>query len=115
MTLEARHQVVLAGGQGRLEGQIIRVGHMGWVDQDDLAAVLRALQVELNSARLANPRQKQFVSSCRLVLVADPIAEEGLALAAATRARPSRQWQIVKRSRASCPMPTRCSCAARRA
>jgi aspartate aminotransferase-like enzyme len=59
--LEARHQVVLAGGQGRLEGQIIRIGHMGWVTQDDLSAALRALQVELNSARLANPRQKQFV------------------------------------------------------
>jgi len=49
--LDARHGIVLAGGQGRLAGQIIRVGHMGWVQQDDLAAVLRALQVELNSAR----------------------------------------------------------------
>ena len=49
--LEERHGVVMAGGQGRLEGQIIRIGHMGWVQQEDLAAVLRALQVELNSAR----------------------------------------------------------------
>jgi aspartate aminotransferase-like enzyme len=49
--LEERHAVVLAGGQGRLEGRILRIGHMGWVDQDELAAVLRALQVELNSTR----------------------------------------------------------------
>ena len=49
--LEERHSVVLAGGQGNLSGKIIRIGHMGWVHQDDLAAVLRALQVELNSAR----------------------------------------------------------------
>ena len=49
--LEERHAVVLAGGQGSLSGKIIRIGHMGWVHQDDLAAVLRALQVELNSAR----------------------------------------------------------------
>ena len=49
--LAERHAVVMAGGQGRLEGQIIRIGHMGWVEQEDLAAVLRALQVELNSAR----------------------------------------------------------------
>jgi aspartate aminotransferase-like enzyme len=49
--LEERHAVVLAGGQGSLSGKIIRIGHMGWVDQDDLAAVLRALQVELHSAR----------------------------------------------------------------
>jgi aspartate aminotransferase-like enzyme len=49
--LEDKHQVVLAGGQGRLEGQIIRIGHMGWVHKADLAAVLRAVQVELNSVR----------------------------------------------------------------
>jgi aspartate aminotransferase-like enzyme len=47
--LEQRHGVVMAGGQGKLEGQIVRVGHMGWVTQADLAAVLRALQVELTS------------------------------------------------------------------
>jgi aspartate aminotransferase-like enzyme len=49
--LKERHGVVLAAGQGPLEGRIIRIGHMGWVDQDELAAVLRALQVELNSSR----------------------------------------------------------------
>jgi aspartate aminotransferase-like enzyme len=52
-SLEERHAVVLAAGQGRLEGQIIRIGHMGWVDQADLAAALRALQIELNSSRTA--------------------------------------------------------------
>ena len=49
--LEERHAVVLAGGQGSLAGKIIRIGHMGWIHRDDLVAVLRALQVELNSAR----------------------------------------------------------------
>ncbi len=49
--LEERHGVVLAGGQGSLEGKIFRIGHMGWVQQDELTAVLRALQVELNSTR----------------------------------------------------------------
>jgi aspartate aminotransferase-like enzyme len=49
--LKERHAIVMAGGQGRLEGQIIRIGHMGWVDQEDLAEVIQALQVELNSAR----------------------------------------------------------------
>ncbi|MCA1644747.1 MAG: alanine--glyoxylate aminotransferase family protein [Chloroflexi bacterium] len=53
--LEQRHGVILAGGQGRLEGQIVRIGHMGWVDQDDLAAVLHALHVELNSSRAPTP------------------------------------------------------------
>jgi aspartate aminotransferase-like enzyme len=49
--LNERHGVVLAGGQGSLSGKIFRVGHMGWVDQADLDAVLHALQVELNSIR----------------------------------------------------------------
>ncbi len=53
--LDERHAIVLAGGQGRLEGRIIRIGHMGWVQEDDLAAVLRALQVELNSVRAPGP------------------------------------------------------------
>ena len=48
--LEERHGVVLAGGQGGLAGKIIRIGHMGWVRQDDLAAALRALQVELSGS-----------------------------------------------------------------
>jgi aspartate aminotransferase-like enzyme len=49
--LQERHGVVLAGGQAELEGKIFRIGHMGWVQQEDLAAVLRALQVELDRAR----------------------------------------------------------------
>jgi aspartate aminotransferase-like enzyme len=49
--LDERHGVVLAGGQGNLSGKIFRIGHMGWVEQAELEAVLRALQVELNSIR----------------------------------------------------------------
>ena len=49
--VEDRHAVVMAGGQGRLEGKILRIGHMGWVQQSDLTAVLHALAVELHSAR----------------------------------------------------------------
>jgi aspartate aminotransferase-like enzyme len=49
--LDERHGVVLAGGQGNLSGKIFRVGHMGWVEQRDLDAVLQALRVELNSVR----------------------------------------------------------------
>jgi aspartate aminotransferase-like enzyme len=50
--LRERHNVVLAGGQGNLAGQIFRIGHMGSVTQADLDAVLRSLQVELNSVRV---------------------------------------------------------------
>jgi aspartate aminotransferase-like enzyme len=49
--LDERHGVVLAGGQGNLSGKIFRVGHMGWVTEDELSAVLRAVQAELKSVR----------------------------------------------------------------
>jgi aspartate aminotransferase-like enzyme len=49
--LDERHGVVLAGGQAELDGKIFRIGHMGWVQQDELEAVLFALRVELTSAR----------------------------------------------------------------
>lgn len=35
--------ITLAGGQDRLKGRIIRVGHMGWVDWGDCVAALCAL------------------------------------------------------------------------
>ena len=43
-------QVVLAGGQGKLEGKIFRIGHLGWVNEDNIKAVLEALKVALPKA-----------------------------------------------------------------
>ena len=42
-------QVVLAGGQDRLEGNIIRVGHMGWVEDAHIAEALDALRAGLEA------------------------------------------------------------------
>lgn len=39
--------VVMAGGQDRLKGRIIRIGHMGWVDWGDCLAGLAALSQAL--------------------------------------------------------------------
>ena len=43
-----RH-VVLAGGQDRLEGKIIRVGHMGWVEEAHIVEALDALRAGLGA------------------------------------------------------------------
>lgn len=43
--------VVFAGGQDRLSGKIIRVGHMGWVEQEHLDTALTALAESLEHAR----------------------------------------------------------------
>jgi aspartate aminotransferase-like enzyme len=56
--LRDAHNVVLAGGQGRLEGKIVRLGHLGWVEEthvrDALDAIEEALQQGLAKYRRAN-------------------------------------------------------------
>ncbi len=43
-TMRTEENVVLAGGQGKLAGQIFRIGHLGYVSEDDIQEVLDALQ-----------------------------------------------------------------------
>ncbi|MBI4336943.1 MAG: alanine--glyoxylate aminotransferase family protein [Chloroflexi bacterium] len=45
--LRQEHGVVVAGGQGPLEGKIIRIGHMGYVSEADIQDVLTALKASL--------------------------------------------------------------------
>ena len=45
--LRTEHDVVLAGGQGPLDGKIFRVGHMGFVTEGDIDGVLEALRTVL--------------------------------------------------------------------
>jgi len=45
--LRQEHNVVVAGGQGPLEGKIFRIGHLGWVQESDILAVLQALEAVL--------------------------------------------------------------------
>ncbi len=41
--LEDEHNVVVAGGQGKLAGKIFRIGHLGLVSEDDIRDALDAL------------------------------------------------------------------------
>ena len=41
--MQADHDVVLAGGQGALDGKIFRVGHLGYITDDDISQVLAGL------------------------------------------------------------------------
>ena len=50
--LREEHQVVLAGGQQKLDGKIFRIGHLGWVTEKDIEAVISALKVALPQAAL---------------------------------------------------------------
>ncbi len=42
--LRTDHHVILAGGQGRLDGKIVRIGHMGYVQNQQIMAALEALE-----------------------------------------------------------------------
>ena len=48
--LREEHQVVLAGGQQKLDGKIFRIGHLGWVTEKDIEAVISTLKVALPQA-----------------------------------------------------------------
>lgn len=48
--LRQEHQIVLAGGQAALEGKIFRIGHLGWVDENDIKSVVSAIKVVLPQA-----------------------------------------------------------------
>ena len=48
--LKDEHNIVLAGGQQTLSGKIFRIGHLGWVTENDIETVISALRVVLPQA-----------------------------------------------------------------
>ncbi len=48
--LREEHHVVLGGGQQKLSGQIFRIGHLGWVNDEDINLVLKSLMTALPQA-----------------------------------------------------------------
>ena len=49
-TLREEHKIELSGGQQKLDGKIFRIGHLGWVTENDIRAVISALKVALPQA-----------------------------------------------------------------
>ncbi len=45
--MEDDYNVILAGGQGKLQGKIFRIGHLGLVEEEDIRQMLRALEQTL--------------------------------------------------------------------
>ena len=46
-TLRDRYGIVLAGGQGKLRGRIVRIGHMGYMNEFDIVTALAGLELAL--------------------------------------------------------------------
>ncbi|MCC6223795.1 MAG: alanine--glyoxylate aminotransferase family protein [Thermoleophilia bacterium] len=49
-SMRERSGVTAAGGQGELKGKIVRIGHIGYVDLEDVAAALDALEAAFAGA-----------------------------------------------------------------
>jgi len=45
--MRQRHNVIIAGGLGKLAGKILRIGHMGSATTNDLVATMGALEMTL--------------------------------------------------------------------
>jgi len=54
--LREEHETVLAGGQQSLDGRIFRIGHLGWVSEDEIEKVLSVLKVVLPQAGFRSVR-----------------------------------------------------------
>jgi len=48
--LREERQIILGGGQQSLDGKIFRIGHLGWVTEDDIKAVISVLKLVLPQA-----------------------------------------------------------------
>jgi len=48
--MREEHQIVLSGGQTTLDGKIFRIGHMGWVSEDNIKEVIATLKLVLPQA-----------------------------------------------------------------
>ena len=48
--MKEEHGIVLSGGQQSLAGRIFRIGHLGWVTEDEITAVIAALKSALPEA-----------------------------------------------------------------
>jgi len=51
--LNTKYGVVIAGGQGKMTGKMVRVGHLGAVAEGDVVQVLWALELALEELDIA--------------------------------------------------------------
>jgi aspartate aminotransferase-like enzyme len=67
LELAERHYLVtMAGGQDRLKGRIVRIGHMGYVDFADILAGLYALEQSLKALGAELPGAPDYLEQAML-------------------------------------------------
>ena len=75
--LRDRHGIVLAGGHGALRGRIMRIGHMGYMNEFDIVTALAGLEMALAELGHAPPVPGGGVAAATALFAAEPVPVDG--------------------------------------
>lgn len=85
--LEVEHGLIMMGGQDQLKGRVLRMGHMGYIRDEDLLAAIAGIADSLESLRPGSVSAEQRSEALRLaqeiltqhpfVLASSPTSEQG--------------------------------------
>ena len=75
--LRDRHGIVLAGGHGPLRGKIMRIGHMGYMNEFDIVTALAGLEMALVELGHTPPVPGGGVAAATALFAAEPVPVDG--------------------------------------
>jgi aspartate aminotransferase-like enzyme len=75
--LRDRHGIVLAGGHGPLRGRIMRIGHMGYMNEFDIVTALAGLEMALAALGHTPPVPGGGVAAATAHFAAEPVPVDG--------------------------------------
>ena len=75
--LRDRHGIVLAGGHGALRGRIMRIGHMGYMNEFDIVTALAGLEMALVELGHVPPVPGGGVAAATAHFAAEPVPVDG--------------------------------------
>jgi aspartate aminotransferase-like enzyme len=75
--LRDRHGIVLAGGHGALRGRIMRIGHMGYMNEFDIVTALAGLEMALVELGHTPPVPGGGVAAAAAHFAAKPVPVDG--------------------------------------
>ena len=75
--LRDRHGIVLAGGHGSLRGKIMRIGHMGYMNEFDIVTALAGLEMALGELGHTPPVPGGGVAAATALFAEQPVPVDG--------------------------------------
>jgi aspartate aminotransferase-like enzyme len=75
--LRDRHGIVLAGGHGALRGKVMRIGHMGYMNEFDIVTALAGLEMALVELGYTPPVPGGGVAAATARFAAEPVPVDG--------------------------------------